>query len=150
MPGREICRTLTAMPFGPASAEVIVFTLPSCDLTVYALRPFVRAAARMDIVLLDLIVLVRRPDGGTTFVEIDKTPELAAFAETTVARTSCLSMADVVSLGAAVQPGTTGVFVAFESRWSSSLESHIKMAGGHVITHELLPSRTVEAMLPAF
>ena len=53
-----------------------------------------------------------------TFVDIDKTPELAPFAETVVARTPCLSMADVVSLGASIEPGTTAVFVAFESRWS--------------------------------
>lgn len=138
------------MPYGPASAEVIVFAMPTCDLTVYALRPFVRAAERMDIVLLDLIVLVRRPDGGTTFVEIDKTPELASFAASTVARTPCLSMADVVSLGASIEPGTTAVFVAFESRWSSSLECHIKSAGGQVLTHALLPTRAVEEVLPAF
>jgi hypothetical protein len=138
------------MPYGPASAEVIVFALPSCDLTVHALRPFVRAAERMDIVLLDLIVLVRRPDGGTRFVEVDKTPELAAFAESTVLRTPCLSIADVVSLGASIEPGTTAVFVAFESRWSSSLESHIKAAGGRVMTHALLPTRSVEEVLPAF
>src|ERR1700759_2200078 len=109
-----MCRSLIRMPYGPASAEVIVFALPSCDLTVHALRPFVRAVERMDIVLLDLVVLVRRPDGGTTFVDIGKSPELAPFAETAVARTSCLSMADVVSLGACVEPGTTAVFVAFE------------------------------------
>lgn len=140
---------LITMPFPPVSAEVIVFDLPSCDSTVYSLRPFVRAAERMDITLLDLVVLVRRPDGGTTFVDIDRTPELAELA-TTVARTPCLSMADVVSLGAVVEPGTTAVFVAFESRWSSSVESHIRLAGGRVITHELLPSRAAEAVLPAF
>lgn len=145
-----MCRTLIHMPYGPASADVIVFALPSCDLTVHALRPFVRAAERMDIVLLDLIVLVRRPDGGTTFVDIDNSPELAAFVESTVVRTPWLSMADVVSLGAAVEPGTTAVFVVFESRWSSSLESHIKLAGGRVLTHALLPTRTAEQVLPAF
>jgi hypothetical protein len=134
----------------PAPAEVIVFALPCCDPTAASLRPFLHGVQSWDIALLDLIVLIRGPNGATTFVGTDKAPDLAPVVETISANTPCLSMADVVSLSAAVEPGTTAAFVAFESDWHSSLEVLIKLTGGRVLTHASLPSHAVEAVLPVY
>jgi hypothetical protein len=133
----------------PAPMEAIVFTLPSRDLAVQTLCPLLAAAEARDIVVHDVIVLTRGPDGGTRFVEIDKTPELASFVAAMTTGAPRLSMADVVTLGAAIQPDSTAVFLAYESRWSISLEADIALAGGHVLSHALLPSQTAAPVLPA-
>jgi hypothetical protein len=130
----------------PAPMEAIVFTLPSHDLVVQALCPLLAAAESKDIVVHDVIILTRGRDGGTRFVEIGKTPELASFAAAMTARAPCLSMADIVTLGAAVEPDSTAVFVAYASPWSISLETDIVLAGGKVLAQALLPSQAAAVL----
>lgn len=98
--------------------------------------------------VLDLLLIRKDDDGSLDFYELSDLDEseigsLRAY-ETVLA--DLLSMEDVESVAAAVEPGSTAALLVWENSWAAPFGSAVRRAGGQLVASGRIP---VQAMLPA-
>lgn len=98
--------------------------------------------------VLDLLLIRKGDDGSLDFYELSDLDEseigsLRAY-ETVLA--DLLSMEDVESVAAAVEPGSTAALLVWENSWAAPFGSAVRRAGGQLVASGRIP---VQAMLAA-
>lgn len=98
--------------------------------------------------VLDLLLIRKDDDGSLDFYELSDLDEseigsLRAY-ETVLA--DLLSMEDVESVAAAVEPGSTAALLVWENSWAAPFGSAVRRAGGQLVASGRIP---VQAMLAA-
>lgn len=98
--------------------------------------------------VLDLLLIRKDDDGSLDFYELSDLDEseigsLRAY-ETVLA--DLLSLEDVESVAAAVEPGSTAALLVWENSWAAPFGSAVRRAGGQLVASGRIP---VQAMLAA-
>ncbi len=98
--------------------------------------------------VLDLLLIRKGDDGSLDFYELSDLDEseigsLRAY-ETVLA--DLLSLEDVESVAAAVEPGSTAALLVWENSWAAPFGSAVRRAGGQLVASGRIP---VQAMLAA-
>ena len=98
--------------------------------------------------VLDLLLIRKGDDGSLDFFELSDLDEseigsLRAY-ETVLA--DLLSLEDVESVAAAVDPGSTAALLVWENTWAAPFGSAVRHAGGQLVASGRIP---VQAMLAA-
>lgn len=98
--------------------------------------------------VLDLLLIRKGDDGSLDFFELSDLDEseigsLRAY-ETVLA--DLLSLEDVESVAAAVDPGSTAALLVWENTWAAPFGSAVRRAGGQLVASGRIP---VQAMLAA-
>lgn len=98
--------------------------------------------------VLDLLLIRKDDDGSLDFYELSDLDEseigsLRAY-ETVLAE--LLSVEDVESVAAAVEPGSTAALLVWENSWAAPFGSAVRRAGGQLVASGRIP---VQAMLAA-
>jgi hypothetical protein len=135
-------------PSEPVTAlvEYLVVAFPdraALDAVVPALANLVRSER---IRVLDIVVLVRDPDGG---VEVVEAAEVGSLAPVVALEGSVglMSENDLHLASQAVRPGEAGLVLVAEDRWAEELSAAVDRAGGQIVAGERVPWRRVEAVL---
>jgi hypothetical protein len=100
--------------------------------------------------VLDLLLVTKDADGSVEGIEIadldNDAGELLALDEHV---THLISEADVESLAAAIEPGTTAGVLVSENHWAAPFASACRRAGGQLVAGGRIPVQAVIAALEA-
>lgn len=107
--------------------------------------------ARGTVRVLDLVVIKKGADGGTTFIELSDLDDsergsIRAY-ETRNAR--MLSEDDLNAAAASVGPGSTAALLVWENLWAAPFGSAVRHAGGQLVATGRIPIQAMMAALEA-
>jgi hypothetical protein len=101
--------------------------------------------------VLDLIMIVKESDGSFDAIEIADLDESdigeLLRLETHIAE--LLSEEDVVSLAAAIEPGSTAALLVYENKWAAPFASAVRHSGGQLVANGRIPIQALVAALEA-
>jgi uncharacterized protein DUF6325 len=101
--------------------------------------------------VLDLLLIRKGEDGSLDFYELSDLDEseigsLRAY-ETVLA--DLLSLEDVESVAAAVEPGSTAALLVWENSWAAPFGSAVRHAGGQLVASGRIPVQAILAAIEA-
>lgn len=98
--------------------------------------------------LLDLLMIRKDAEGEFEAFEITELEdsEIGRVRELETAMANLLSEEDVVSVAAAVEPGSTAALLVWENCWAAPFGSAVRHAGGQLVASGRIP---VQALLAA-
>jgi hypothetical protein len=101
--------------------------------------------------VLDLIMIVKEADGSLDAIELadldDSEVGQLRRLETHIAE--LLSEEDVVSLAAAIEPGSTAALLVYENKWAAPFATAVRHAGGQLVANGRIPIQALVAALEA-
>jgi hypothetical protein len=132
---------------GPIDYLVVEF--PESRLTGETLPLLIDLVDRGIVRILDLALLVKRPDGGITRLRLGDLDErlreeLSVFDGAT---SDLLIQEDFEEVGAALKPGAMAGILIFENRWAAPFATAVRRAGGQLIASGRLPVQAILAAL---
>jgi len=98
--------------------------------------------------IIDLIFLMRKPDGTTIVLELsDLDDDQYAVWDSLVGSLSgFLSPEDATALAHLVEPGSSAAMIVYENSWASELASAIGRAGGELVLSERIPRVVIDEL----
>jgi hypothetical protein len=101
--------------------------------------------------VLDLILIVKEADGSFDAIELADIDESEVGdllrLETHIAE--LLSEEDVISLTAAIEPGSTAALLVYENKWAAPFASAVRHSGGQLVANGRIPIQALVAALEA-
>lgn len=141
--------TETIDELGPVDYLVIEF--PGSKFNGEIAPTLVDLVDRGIIRVLDLIMIVKEADGSFDAIEIADVDESVAGElrrlEAHVAE--LLSEEDVVSLAAAIEPGSTAALLVYENKWAAPFATAVRHSGGQLVANGRIPIQALVAALEA-
>jgi hypothetical protein len=141
--------TETMDELGPV--DYIVVEFPGSKFNGEIAPALVDLVDRGIVRVLDLIMIVKEADGSFDAIEIADLDESEVGQllrlETHIAE--LLSEEDVVSLAAAIEPGSTAALLVYENKWAAPFASAVRHAGGQLVANGRIPIQALVAALEA-
>jgi hypothetical protein len=135
--------------FGPVDYVVVEF--PGSKFNGEIAPALTDLVDRGIIRVLDLILIVKEADGSFDAIEIADLDESEAGElrrlEAHVAE--LLSEEDVVSLTAAIEPGSTAALLVYENKWAAPFAAAVRHSGGQLVANGRIPIQALVAALEA-
>ena len=141
--------TETIDELGPV--DYIVVEFPGSKFNGEVAPALIDLVDRDIIRVLDLILIVKEEDGSFDAIEIadldhSEAGELRRL-ETHIAE--LLSEEDVMSLTAAIEPGSTAALLVYENKWAAPFASAVRHSGGQLVANGRIPIQALVAALEA-
>jgi len=101
--------------------------------------------------VLDLLLLRKDADGSVEAAELNEAQEsevgelLALEADLAM----LLAEDDVVSIGAALEPGSYAAVLVYENRWAAPFGAAVRRAGGQLVANGRIPTQALLAAIEA-
>lgn len=113
--------------------------------------PLLDLVDRRLIRILDVLVLIKRPDGSfealtTEELDPDQVGELGPLKG---ASSGLLTDEDAEAAAAVLEPDSAGLFVVYENLWSATFAVAARRAGGQVVSSGRIPVQAILAQLDA-
>jgi hypothetical protein len=135
--------------FGPVDYLIVEF--PGSKFNGEIAPTLVDLVDRGIIRVLDLIMIVKEADGSFDAIELSDLDDSAAGEllrlETEIAE--LLSEEDVVSLAAAIEPGSTAALLVYENKWAAPFAAAVRHSGGQLVANGRIPIQAIAAALEA-
>lgn len=132
---------------GPVDYVIVEF--PSTSMNGEGLPMLVDLVERGVIRILDLVVVVKQPDGTVTAVDVadfdgDGKLDLAVFVG---AGSGLIGDDDIAQAGAVLEPGSCAGILVYENRWAAPFASALRRNGALMVAGGRIPYETlVEAL----
>jgi hypothetical protein len=137
-------------PESLGAVEIAVIEFPSTEFDgsiAPALAGVINAGT---VTILDLVFVTKHADGNVGVLELSELGVAAApFLELDGSAGGLLSEQDLVLAASVLAPSQSAAVVVWENTWSRRLVRAIADAGGHLLAHDRLDARTVQAALDA-
>lgn len=133
----------------PDLVEYLVVVAPDAPSLAGTVEALTELLASETIRLLDLVVLIKDPDGGAQVVEIEAVPELALLAAIDRDAPGLLTNQDMELVSVAVRPGQAGMVLVAEDRWAAPLSEALADVGGWIVAGERIARARVLSVLAA-
>ena len=127
--------------------EYFIVAVPDVESLVGLGPALVKLVKRAAIRILDVVILVKDPDGAVALLELDAVDSMAALRGLDHDVGGMLSEHDLELASLALQAGTTGVVIVTEDRWAKPLSTAARRAGGQIIAGDRIPASRVESIL---
>ncbi len=127
--------------------EYFIVAVPDVESLVGLGPALVKLVKRAAIRILDVVVLVKDPDGAVALLELDAVDSMAALRGLDHDVGGMLSEHDLELASLALRAGTTGVVIVTEDRWAKPLSTAARRAGGQIIAGDRIPASRVESIL---
>ena len=138
---------MSSSTYGPVELHLVGFEGARPDPgAVAALRELVDSGLLR---LLDFVVVSRSEEGELTTQEMTEASRDWDVAGLEPAETGLTGDEDIEELAGSLDPGTSGVVVAFELVYARTLAERLAEAGGSVLRTERIPAPVVNELLDA-
>jgi hypothetical protein len=135
--------------FGPVDYLIVEF--PGSKFNGEIAPALIDLVDRGIVRVLDLIMIVKEKDGSFDAIELSDLDDSVAGEllrlETEVAE--LLSEEDVVSLAAAIEPGSTAALLVYENKWAAPFAAAVRHSGGQLVANGRIPIQAIAAALEA-
>ena len=132
---------------GPVDYLVIEF--PGSKFNGEIAPALIDLVDRGTIRVLDLIMIMKEPDGSFDAIELNDFEDGALGElhrlETEIAE--LLSADDIANVAEALEPGSTAGVLVYENRWAAPFASAVRHSGGQLVANGRIP---VQALIAAF
>lgn len=129
--------------------ELLVLTFPGSAVDATVTDALSEVVGHGLVTLLDLVVLSMDAAGAVTEREIDDDLAQVGLTGLTAADIDLVSDADLDTVRASMEPGTTAVVLVFEETWATKLAAAVRDAKGEVALHVQVPRDAVENAVAA-
>lgn len=146
---------MTAVPeeeleeFGPVDYTVVEFPAGQKVFTGELADELLRLVDSEVIRILDLLVITKDADGTVDAMEIDDSGEKDEILALQAHVAEILAADDVVTLAAAMQPGSVAGVVVWENCWAAPFASAARRSGGQLIASGRIPIQAIIASFEA-
>ena len=134
---------------GPVDYLVVEFPPDTARFTGEALQELLALVDRGTIVVLDLLILHKDDTGEIEALEIDDLDNVDELTALEAEIAELLAADDVISLGAAMEPGSTAAVLVYENAWAAPFASAVRRTGGQLIANGRIPIQAIIASLEA-
>ena len=134
---------------GPVDYLVVEFPPDTARFTGEALQELLALVDRGTIVVLDLLILHKDDNGEIEALEIDDLDNVDELTALEAEIAELLAADDVISLGAAMEPGSTAAVLVYENAWAAPFASAVRRTGGQLIANGRIPIQAIIASLEA-
>jgi hypothetical protein len=133
---------------GPVDYFVVEFAQGRTSFSGEMARELARLSHEGLIRVLDLVVIQKAANASVdAFEKKDVGIDEAPYLERDIAE--LLSAEDVVSLAAAMEPGSVAGVVVWENLWAAPFESATRVSGGQIIAGGRIPSNAIATSVEA-
>jgi hypothetical protein len=133
------------LPLDADLVEYLFISLPTLDSLPLVANALATLEESVSIRILDLVVIVRKPDDAVEVFEADSLEALQPLDPRARPTRRLLNDHDIELLALAVKPATTGVIVVTEGSWAVPLAQAARVAGGRIMGGERIPRSRFEA-----
>ncbi len=133
------------MPIGPV--EYIIIEFPGNQFHGDIVPAIAKLIENETVRIIDLIFIMKDPDGRVTTYEYDQLDELAPFASLHGELSDLVNQEDVDYAAASLAPNTSAAVIVWEDTWATELALAVRGAGGVVREGARIPPELVDAAL---
>jgi hypothetical protein len=134
---------------GPVDYLVVEFPAGTQNFTGEAVEELLRLHDAGTIRVMDLIIIGKADDGSVMAQELADLEDMGEFARLETELAETLAEADVLKIGATMQPGSLGAVLVYENLWAAGFASAIRHAGGQLVTQGRIPVQAIIAAVEA-
>jgi hypothetical protein len=133
------------VPIGPV--EYIIIEFPGNQFHGDIVPAIAKLIENETVRIIDLIFIMKDPDGRVTTYEYDQLDELAPFASLHGELSDLVNQEDVDYAAASLAPNTSAAVIVWEDTWATELALAVRGAGGVVREGARIPPELVDAAL---
>jgi hypothetical protein len=133
------------VPIGPV--EYIIIEFPGNHFHGDIVPAIAKLIENETVRIIDLIFIMKDPDGGVTTYEYDQLEELAPFASLHGELSDLVNQEDVEYAAAGLAPNTSAAVIVWEDTWATELAFAVRGAGGVVREGARIPPELIDAAL---
>jgi hypothetical protein len=133
------------MPLGPV--EYIIIEFPGNNFHGHIVPAMAKLIENETVRIIDLVFIMKDPDGEVTTYEYDQLEELAPFASLPGEVGDFVNQEDLDYAAAALAPNSSAAVILWEDTWATELAQAIRGAGGMVREGARIPPELVDAAL---
>jgi Family of unknown function (DUF6325) len=133
------------MPLGPV--EYIIIEFPGNDFRGDIVPAMAKLVENEVVRIIDLVFIMKDPDGNVSVYEYDQLDELAPFASLPGEVGDFVNQEDLDYAAAALAPDSSAAVILWEDTWATELALAIRGAGGIVREGARIPPELVDAAL---
>jgi Family of unknown function (DUF6325) len=133
------------VPIGPV--EYIIIEFPGNHFQGDIVPAMAKLIENETVRIIDLIFIMKDPDGNVTIYEYDQLDELAPFASLHGELNDLVNQEDVEYAAASLDPNTSAAVIVWEDTWATELALAIRGAGGVVREGARIPPELIDAAL---
>jgi hypothetical protein len=134
---------------GPVDFVIVEFPADRANFTGEMAEALVALVDAGTIRLIDLLILVKNPDGSIDPMELKDLEDLGPLQALEAELAELLAEEDVVNLAAAMDPGSTAGVIIYENLWAAPFASAARRAGGQLIANGRIPMQAILAAIEA-
>jgi hypothetical protein len=136
---------------GPVDFMVVEFPADKADFSGEIAGELKSLVDRELVRVLDLLLLRKDEDGSVDAVELHEAPEgaMGELLELEADLAMLLAEDDVVSIGAALEPGSYAAVLVYENRWAAPFGAAVRRAGGQLVANGRIPTQALLAAVGA-
>jgi Family of unknown function (DUF6325) len=134
---------------GPVDYLVVEFPAGKSNFTGEMAEELVKLVDSGTIRVIDILILVKDPDGKVEAMELSDVGELGPLQKIEAQLAELLAEDDVVNLAAAMEPGSTAGVLIWENLWAAPFASAARRSGGQLIANGRIPIQAIIASIEA-
>jgi hypothetical protein len=133
----------------PGPIDVLVIEFPEGSSGAESAAALGQLLDQGAVCLYDIVAVRRAEDGTVSQLSLDDPAAASAFAAFGGARSGLLDDEDVAHAGAILEPGMSGLMVAYENAWARGFVTAAHGEGARVIASERIPAQVLLDALDA-
>ncbi len=133
------------MPIGPV--EYIIIEFPGNHFHGDIVPAMAKLIENETVRIIDLVFIMKDPDGNVTTLEFDELDELTPFNTLQGEVGGVVNQEDIEYAAAALHPDTSAAVLVWEDSWATELAVAVRGAGGVILEGARIPPELVEAAL---
>ncbi len=134
---------------GPVDYAIVEFPAGAANFTGAMTDELLRLVEAGTIRVIDILILVKDPDGAIEAMELADLEDLGPLRELEAELAELLAEDDVVNLAAAMEPGSTAGVLIYENLWAAPFASAVRHSGGQLIANGRIPVQDILASIEA-
>jgi hypothetical protein len=134
---------------GPVDYLIVEFPAGAQNFTGEGAAELVKLHDAGIIRIMDILFLVKEPDGSVDAMELSDVAELGELARIETQLVKTLASEDVANLAVAMNPGSVAGVLVYENLWAAPFGSAMRRAGGQLIANGRIPIQALIAAVEA-
>jgi uncharacterized membrane protein len=129
------------------SVEYIIIEFPSNHIGAEIVPELAKLIESGTVRIIDLVFVLKDPEGKVTTFEFDQLEELAPFATLAGEVGGFVNSEDIDYAADALEPGSSAVLIVWEDTWANGLYEAVRGAQGVMLEGARIPAQLIDAAL---
>jgi Family of unknown function (DUF6325) len=133
------------VPIGPV--EYVILGFPGNHFKGEIVPALSKLIESQTVRIIDLVFILKDPDGNTAIFEFDQLEELAPFATLQGEAGGLVNEEDITYAADALEPNSSAALIVWEDTWATEFAQAVRNADGVILEGARIPYELVETAL---